>query len=110
VQQIVTAAGSRLNGERSKLRRNLSDPDVRVIGVEYRDRLARFGVDRLVAALLVRGRRIVVGAAGGMTDDLVRNLIEVLTSMCARLYGRQGARDRTMRALAVAKREPGKTA
>jgi putative resolvase len=31
----------------------------------------------------------------------------VLTSMCARLYGRRGARNRAMRAMTATKREPG---
>ncbi len=33
------------------------------------------------------------------TDDLVRDMIEVLTSFCARLYGRRGARNRALAAL-----------
>ena len=35
-------------------------------------------------------------------DDLVRDVTEVLTSMCARLYGRRGAKKRAARAVAVA--------
>lgn len=41
---------------------------------------------------------------GEGTDDLVRDMIEVLTSMCARLYGRRGARNRALRAVTAAKR------
>jgi len=99
--------GSGLNGKRPKLRRVLSDPDAVVIVVEHRDRLARLGVEQLQAALTAQGRRIVVADPGETTDDLVRDMIEVLTSMCARLYGRRGARNRAMRALTAAKREPG---
>ncbi len=39
---------------------------------------------------------------GETSDDLVRHMIEVLTSMCARLYGRRGARNRAMRAVTAA--------
>lgn len=85
----------------------MSDPDARVIVVEHRDRLARFGVEHLEAALSAQGQRIVVIDPGETTDDLVRDMIEVLTSMCARLYGRRGARNRAMRAVTAAKREPG---
>lgn len=67
--------------------------------MEHRDRLARFGVDHLEAALSAQSRRIVVSDEGETEDDLVRDLIEVLTSMCARLYGRRGARNRAMRAV-----------
>lgn len=40
---------------------------------------------------------------GETEDDLVRDMIEVLTSMCARLYGRRGARNRAMRAVTATK-------
>jgi predicted site-specific integrase-resolvase len=40
---------------------------------------------------------------GEAADDLARDMIEVLTSMCARLYGRRGARNRAMRAMTAAK-------
>jgi putative resolvase len=73
----------------------------------HRDRLARFGVEYLEAALAAQGRRVVVADPGETADDLVRDMIEVLTSMCARLYGRRGAGNRAMRALAAARREPG---
>ena len=35
-------------------------------------------------------------------DDIVRDLHEVLVSMCARLYGKRGARNRAKRALEAA--------
>jgi len=106
VSQVVTEVGSGLNGKRPKLRRVLSDPSATVVLVEHRDRLARFGVEHLEAALSAQGRRIVVADANESTDDLVRDMIEVLTSMCARLYGRRGARNRAMRAVTCAKQEP----
>ncbi len=72
--------------------------------------LARFGVEHLEAVLAAQGRRIVVADSGETTDDLVRDMMGVLTGMCARLYGRRGARNRAMRALAAAKGEPGRAA
>lgn len=105
VGEVVCEVGSGLNGKRPKLRRVLSDPSVSVVVVEHRDRLARFGVEYLEAALSAQGRRIVVTDAGETEDDLVRDMIEVLTSMCARLYGRRGARNRAMRAVTATKRD-----
>jgi putative resolvase len=107
VGQVVAEVGSGLNGKRAKLSRVLSDPCASVIVVEHRDRLARFGVEHLHAVLAAQGRRIVVVDDGESADDLVRDMIEVLTSMCARLYGRRGARDRAMRAVTATKRDPG---
>ena len=110
VRQVVTEVGSGLNGKRPKLRRILSDSDAKVIVVEHRDRLARFGMEHLEAALAAQGRRIVVADPGETTDDLVRDMIEVLTSMCACLYGRRGARNRAMRAVTATKHGPGEAA
>ena len=71
--------------------------------MEHRDRLARFGAEHLRAALAARGRRIVVVDDGQTTDDLVHDMIEVLTSMWARLDGRRGARNRALRAVTATK-------
>ena len=78
--------------------------------MEHRDRLARFGMEHLEASLAAQGRRIVVADPGETTDDLVRDMIEVLTSMCACLYGRRGARNRAMRAVTATKHGPGEAA
>lgn len=86
-----------------KLHRILSDPSASVVVVEHRDRLARFGVEHLEAALSAQGRRIIVADQGETVDDLVGDMIEVLTLMCARLYGRRGARNRAMRAVTATK-------
>ncbi|MGK2320318.1 IS607 family transposase [Gordonia rhizosphera] len=105
VGEVVTEVGSGVNGKRPKIRRVLSDPSASVVVVEHRDRLARFGVEYLEAALSAQGRRIVVTDEGETEDDLVRDMIEVLTSMCARLYGRRGARNRAMRAVTAIKHD-----
>ena len=75
-----------------------------MIVVEHRDRLARFGVEQLQAVLAAHGRRLLVADPSETTDELVRDMVEVLTSFCARLYGRRGARNRALRALTAAKR------
>ena len=103
VAEVVAEVGSGLNGRRTKLRRLLADPAVTTIVVEHRDRLARFGVEQLDAALAAHGRRVLVADPAEMTDDLVGDMVEVLTSFCARLYGRRGARNRAMRAVTATK-------
>ena len=103
VADVVCEVGSGLNGKRPKLARILSDPCATVIVVEHRDRLARLGVEHLQAALAASGRRIVIAEHAERTEDLVGDMIEVLTSMCARLYGRRGARNRAIRAVTATK-------
>jgi len=50
---------------------------------------------------------VLVADAGEVDDDLVRDMTEVLTSFCARLYGRRGARNRADKALRCAKSDIG---
>ena len=106
VGSVVSEVGSGMNGRRVKFRRLLSDASLSPIIVEHRDRLARFGVEYLESALAAQGRRIVVVDPGEQNVDLVRDMIEVLTSFYARLYGARGARNRALRAVTSAKREP----
>jgi predicted site-specific integrase-resolvase len=94
-----------LNGKRPKLLKLLADPTVKKIVVEHRDRLARFGVEYIEAALQAQGRSLVVAEAGEQKLDLVQDFIDVVTSMCARIYGRRAASNRAKRALAAAAEE-----
>jgi putative resolvase len=103
IDEVVTEVGSAMNGKRRKFMAALADENVRTIVVEHRDRLARFGVEYLEAVLSAQGRSIVVVDDTDVEDDLVRDITEVLTSFCARLYGRRGARNRAVRALVATK-------
>jgi putative resolvase len=102
VTQTVSEVGSGMNGSRPKLRRLLADSSVDCIVVEHRDRLARLGSEYVEAALLGAGRRLLVMDSRELEADLVGDMSEVLTSLCARLYGRRSARTRAARALRCA--------
>ena len=102
VDGVVTEIGSGMNGKRRKLVRLLRDSSVGLVVVEHRDRLARFGFDLVEAALLSANRRVAVVDPGEVTDDIVQDMYEVLTSLCARLYGRRSARNRAARAVRAA--------
>lgn len=67
--KVVSEVGSGLNGHRTKLLGLLRDPGVGTIVVEHRDRLARFGVEYLEAALAAQGRRLIVVEGAEVTDD-----------------------------------------
>ena len=99
VVRTVTEVGSGLNGHRPKLMKVLADPSVAIVAVEHRDRLMRFGAEDVESALAAQGRRLVVVNPGETKEDLVQDMIDVLTSMCARLYGRRSARHRAEKAL-----------
>lgn len=80
----------------------MSDPAVTVLVVEHRDRLTRFGFEHLSGSLAACSRRVVVLDDAETADDLVRDVTEVLTSLCARRYGRRSASRRAAKAVAVA--------
>ncbi|SIM77385.1 putative resolvase [Micromonospora cremea] len=102
VVRVESEIGSGMNGARSKARRLLADPDVSTVVVEHKDRLGRVNVELVEAALAAHGRRLVVLDEGDVDNDLVGDMVEVLTSFCARLYGRRSARDRARKALEAA--------
>lgn len=112
IDRTVTEIGSGLNGGRTKLRKLLGDPKVSTIVVEHRDRLARLGVEYLEAALSAHGRSVVVLDDAEplddaeLPDDVARDLTEVLTCMCARLYGRRCASRRAAAAVVAIQNEP----
>jgi putative resolvase len=66
------------------------------------DRFARFGAEYVEAAQMAQGRRLLVADPAEVDDDLVGDVTEILTSLCARLYGRGAAANRASRAVAAA--------
>ncbi|MGW5431654.1 IS607 family transposase [Streptomyces sp. NPDC004059] len=102
VVRIESEIASGVNGSRTKARRLLADPAVITVVVEHKDRLGRMNVELVEAALSASGRRLVVLDDGEVEDDLVRDMVEVLTSFCARLYGRRSAKNRARKALEAA--------
>lgn len=106
VVRVESEVGSGMNGARPKVRRLLADAAVGTVVVEHRDRLGRMNVELVESALQAGGRTLVVLDDGEVDDDLVRDMTEVLTSFCARLYGRRSARNRAQKALRRAAEEP----
>jgi putative resolvase len=77
----------------------LKDPTVSHIIVEHRDRLTRFGFDLIQSTLEASGRKVVVMNDAELSDDLVRDFVEIVTSMCARIYGKRSGKRKAERAL-----------
>ena len=102
VDEVVMETASGLNGRRRKLLRLLGEPGpVRIVG-EHRDRLTRFGFEMVETCLASSGGELIVMEDREVDDDLVRDVTEVLTSMCARLHGRRSAKHRAERAMNAA--------
>jgi putative resolvase len=110
VVRVQAEVGSGMSGSRVKVRRLLADPCVTAVVVERRDRLGRMNTELVESALAAHGRRLVVLDDGEVDDGLVADMVEVLTSFCARLYGRRSARNRALKAVGCAQRDIGQKA
>jgi predicted site-specific integrase-resolvase len=99
VGETLREVGCGLNGHRRRMLQILKNPLVRVVVVEHRHRLMRFGFEYVEAALAAQGSTIVVMESEEITDDTARDLHEVIVSMCTRLYGKRSAKNRAQRAL-----------
>lgn len=100
--EVVREVASGVDGERPKLNKILSDRTLSPIIVEHRDRLARMNAELIMAALESEDRKVIVIDDTELDDDLVEDVISVMTSFCARLYGRRSARRRAEAALRAA--------
>jgi predicted site-specific integrase-resolvase len=101
VDEVVTEVGSADNEHRYTVLALLRDRSVGRSVVEHRDRFCRFGSEYVEAALAADGGEVVVDSVE-IDDDLVRDMTEVLTSWCARLYGERAGAGRAERAVAAA--------
>jgi putative resolvase len=97
VVRAEAGVGSGMDGSRAKVRRLLWDPAVTVVVAGHRGRLGRVSTELAGAVLSAHNRRLVVLGSSEDTGDLVRGMAEVLTSFCARLYGRR-SRNRALKA------------
>ena len=100
--EIVAEVGSGVNDKRRKLNRILQNPEYTTIIVEHRDRLARVNAGLIESALVAQGRKLIIVDDRECDDDLVCDMSEVLTSFCARLYGRRSAKRKAEQALKAA--------
>jgi predicted site-specific integrase-resolvase len=70
--------------------------------VEHRDRFCRLGSECVEAVVAVAGRALVVVDSAEVDDDLVRDMSEIVMSMCARGYGTRAAPNRAKGGLVAA--------
>ena len=98
VHQVVKEVGSGVNDNRKKFLALLANPAITRIVVEHKDRSTRFGFRYLEVLLELQGRSIeVVNLAEDGREDLLDDLVAVVYSFCARLYGQRRAKRKTER-------------
>ena len=93
---MVKEIASGVNDSRPKLLSLLKDTSMTCIVVEHRDRLTRFGFHYLETFLETQGRKIeVVNVAENDKEDLIADLVAIVYSFTARLYGQRRAKRKT---------------
>lgn len=92
IDKVVTEIGSGMNPGRAKINSLLADPQITTIVVENKDKLARMNVELVESALRAQGRNIAYIDDTEVEDDTVQDIIDFMTSVCARMYGKRGRR------------------
>ncbi|HBE19537.1 MAG TPA: IS607 family transposase [Cyanobacteria bacterium UBA11149] len=97
----VKEIGSGLNDRRKQLETLLQQNDYDILLVENKDRLAQFGTNYLDVLLLRLGVKLeIVNLADNGKDELMEDLVAVVTSLAARLYGQRRASRKTEKIIA----------
>lgn len=94
----VSEVGSGLNDGRPKLTKLLYRTDYDLLVVEHKDRLTRFGFKYLeIIASLQNFKIVVVNSVEDNEgeEDIIQDLVSIVTSMCARIYGRRRSKRKT---------------
>ena len=96
VSKVVKEIGSGVNDNRAKFLALLENQQVRTIVVEQKDRATRFGFRYLDTLLKGQGRTIeVVNLAEHNREELLADLVSIVCSFAARLYGQRRAKRKT---------------
>jgi predicted site-specific integrase-resolvase len=96
IHKVVKEIGSGVNDHRAKFLALLEDQQITTIVVEHKDRATHFGFRYLEVLLKGQGRNLeVVNLAENNREDLLTDLVSVIYSFCARLYGQHCAKRKT---------------
>lgn len=102
VKHVVKETGSGLNDNRKKLEKLLTKDDYEVLIVEHKDRLARFGTHYIDVLLKRCGVTLdIVNQVENGRDDLMTDLVAIITSFAARLYGQRRGKRKTEKIIAT---------
>ena len=87
VEKVYKEIASGMNDNRKQLKL-LLDNNPKIIVVEHKDRLTRFGFNYLKLLLnKLNCQIIVINESSNNEDDLMTDLTSIITSFCCRLYG-----------------------
>ncbi|CCQ53423.1 resolvase-like protein [Crocosphaera watsonii WH 8502] len=104
IYKIVKEIGSGLNDDRKQLGKILVDPNYNILVVEHKDRLARFGTNYIELLLKELGKKLeIVNHSEDKQDELMEDLIAIITSFCSQIYGLKRSKRKTEKIIAELK-------
>ena len=104
IYKIVKEIGSVLNDDRKQLGKILVDPNYNILVVEQKDRLARFGTNYIELLLKELGKKLeIVNHSEDKQDELMEDLIAIITSFCSQIYGLKRSKRKTEKIIAELK-------
>ena len=98
VVKEIKEVGSGLNDNRSKLNYLLEKElkEFKILLVEHKDRLTRFGFNYIDILLKSHNKKIeVINLVDSDKEDLIQDFVSVITSFCARIYGQRRSKRKT---------------
>jgi len=97
VDKIYKEVASGMNDNRRELWKMLDTKPTTIV-VEHKDRLTRFGFNYLERLLSDLGCKVVVvNRDQENEDDLLKDLVSIITSFCCRLYGLRRGQNKVQR-------------
>lgn len=103
VNEIVKECASGLNDERPKLCKILKDKRATRLVVEHKDRLTRFGFNYIKT--LFDTCNIVIVNECEDNQDLFEDFVSLVTSFCARIYGKRRTKRKTEQIIEALEKE-----
>jgi len=111
IVMIESEVGSGVNDNRKKLKKVLQSDEWGTLIVEHKDRLTRFGFNYIDMLVSKEGRRVeVVNHAEDEKTDLIHDLMAVIYSFGAKLYGLRRTKRKTEQIIGVLQNDSGREA
>jgi len=96
ITEVVKEVGSGVNDNREKLKKLLESDNWGTLVIEHKDRLTRFGFNYIQILLNKEGREIeIVNLAEDEKSDLMQDLVSVIYSFSAKMYGLRRSKRKT---------------
>ena len=97
IDKIYKEVASGMNDSRKQLWKMIESKP-KIIFIENKDRLTRFGYEYLCRLLKNQGTEIIcVNLNETEEDDLMKDMISIITSFCCRLYGQRRGKNKSIK-------------